>query len=288
MSLEHPRKWFVPAAAVAVAALLLAGAAALTGFRPSRGTAGTLRVVTSSTLLGSAVAEIAGDRVSVETLIAPGSCPGHYDLSPRDTRAISSSDLVLTHGYEAFVDRIVDSMGAGGPGVVKIRVDDNWLIPDVYVRGARLVAKALRAADPSGSGSYRASLALLETRVEQVSRRVKQKLAAANVSDAAVFCSDQQAPLVRWMGFEVVRTYSRAEEFTPAELRRLNAIARKERIALVIDNLQSGPIAGRQLAADIGAAHVTLSSFPGGFPGTDTWSECLEDNVDRVLKGLSE
>lgn len=287
MSGRDCAKWFAPAVAAAVAGLLLAGAAALMGLRPAADPAGTLKVTASSTLLASAVAEIGGDRVSVEALIAPGSCPGHYDLSPRDTRRISSSDLVLTHGYEAFVDRVIDSMGPGAPPLVRIRVDDNWLIPDVYVQGARQVADALRRIDPSNSGRYRASLAALESRALELSIRVKKKLAAANVSEAAVFCSEQQAPLVRWMGFEVARTYSRAEEFTPAELRRLNATARERKIMLVIDNLQSGPAAGRQLAADIGAAHVTLSSFPGGFPGTDTWSACLEDSVDRVVRGLT-
>jgi len=248
--------------------------------------AGKLNVIASTTLLQSAAREIGGDLVNVGVLIAPGSCPGHYDVRPQDIRALSSSKLVLTHGYESFVHGIITPMGSKKPRLVKISASGNWLIPRVYLLGARQVADALCRADPTHSPRYRASLASLDARVAKLSARLLSDLVAGNARKTSVLCSDQQAPFVKWMGFKVVGTYARAEEFTPSGLHKLTQAARKNRVRIVIDNLQSGPTAGSELAKDIGAAHVTLSNFPGGFAGTTTWSACIQDNVSRVLKGM--
>jgi zinc transport system substrate-binding protein len=194
--------------------------------------------------------------------------------------------LVLTHGYEAFIDRLVDSAGRNRPKLVNVRVAGNWMVPDVYIRGARQVTDALCAVDPKHSADYYSSLSSLEARTKKLSAEMSKNLKANAVSRVAVLCSDQQKPFVEWMGFKVVGTYARAEEFTAAELHELTTIGRRQNVRLVIDNLQSGPTAGKELSKDIGAAHVTLSNFPGGFAGTDTWSACLRDNVRRVLKGL--
>lgn len=247
-----------------------------------------LSVVASTTLLRSAISEVGGRHVSVALLIAPGSCPGHYDISPQDIRKLSASQLVFTHGYEGFVDNILKSMGKNGPKLVKIPTAGNWMVPDVYVRGAKQVAEALCRSDPKRSADYRRSLSLLERRAARLSAELLEGLMARKPSEIAVLCSDQQEPFVKWMGFKVVGTYARPEEFTPAELHKLTRRARTNRVRLVIDNLQSGPTAGRELAGDIGAAHVTLSNFPGGFSGTDTWSECIRDNVKRVIAGTEK
>jgi hypothetical protein len=57
-------------------------------------------------------------------------------------------------------------------------------------------------------------------------------------------------------------TYGRSENLTPRALRDLIEIGRKNRVRLVIDNLQSGPEIGSQIAQDVGARHVVLTNFP--------------------------
>ena len=247
--------------------------------------AGKLSVVVSTTLLESAVRDIGGGRVSVSVLIAPGSCPGHYDICPRDIRKLSSSKLILTHGYESFVDNIVRSVGPNKPTLFKISVPGNWMVPDVYVRGAEQVANVLCKADPKYASQYRASLSSLRARATKLAAQVLRESRAAGAQKTAVLCSSQQEGFVRWMGYNVVGTYARAEEFTPAGLHKLTSDARKRSVRLVIDNLQSGPTAGKELAKDIGARHVTLSNFPGGFADTGTWSKCFRDNANRLIKG---
>lgn len=249
-----------------------------------------LAVVTTTSLLKCAVEEIGGERVAVESLIAPGSCPGHFDMSPRQITALFSSRLVMTHGYEHFVHNLAMHSSAGGrkPELVKVPVEGNWLVPDLYILGAREVARTLRSADPSHAREYQCALVALEGEVRRLAEDLRRQLEAANARKTKVLCADQQRPVVEWMGFQVAGTYTRAEEFTPGEVHRLTRLGRAERVALVVDNLQSGPDAGMQLARDIGAAHVTFSNFPGGFERTGAWGECLSENVRRALRALGE
>lgn len=67
---------------------------------------------------------------------------------------------------------------------------------------------------------------------------------------------------MKWAGFDIMATYGRSENLTPRALRDLIEIGRKHHVRLVVDNLQSGPEIGSQIAEDIGAGHVVLTNFP--------------------------
>ncbi len=247
-----------------------------------------MEIVTTTSLLQCAVKEIGGSHVKVSVLIAPGSCPGHYDICPKDLRKLSTNHVLFTHGYEGFVPRIMDSLGSRKPKQIAIQAAGNWMVPSVYINALRQVTEALCSLDSAHSGDYRKSCLELETRYKRLDADLRQKLTAAGASKLPVLCSDQQAAVAKWMGFVVIDTYPRVEEFTPVLLHYMTDLGRKKNVRLCIDNLQSSPTAGKELAKDIGAAHVTLSNFPGGFAGTGTWHECVQNNVNRVIERISK
>jgi ABC-type Zn uptake system ZnuABC Zn-binding protein ZnuA len=245
-----------------------------------------LRVVATTTIMESAIKEIGGARVSVIALIPPGSCPGHYDVRPGDILSIKSSRALFTHGYEQFVPRLIESAGEPAPKVRRVAVEGNWLMPDAYAKACHEVSRLLCGIDPSHAEEYRSRYASLSAKTAEVGMKLRRKAQAAGLERIAVICSDQQASCLKWMGFDVIGTYGRAEEFTPAQLHDLAKIGRDKKVCLVVDNLQSGPAAGLQLAEEIGASHLTLSNFPGGFRDTSTWDRCLRKNVDLVLSSI--
>lgn len=247
-----------------------------------------MRVMVTTSLLECAVSDIGGCHVWVNVLIAPGSCPGHYDISPKDLKLLSESQILLTHGYEGFVPKMMESAGSDKPKQIAIRGDGNWMIPGVYVAALKQVTQALCKSDPTHSEDYRGSLAELEIKYKNLGVILKQRLKAAGAYKINVLCSDQQADVASWMGLRVTDTYPRAEQFTPVLLHYMTKVGRDRHVDLCIDNLQSGPDAGSELAKDIGAAHVALSNFPGGFAGTETWSKCIQDNVNRVIRGIGK
>jgi len=94
---------------------------------------------------------------------------------------------------------------------------------------------------------------------------------------------------VNWAGFDVVATYGRPEDLSVIDLERLVNQGNQAGVALVIDNLQSGGTTSSEtMAQDIGAIQVTISNFPGGFEGTETWERAVDKNVDLILEALAQ
>jgi zinc transport system substrate-binding protein len=98
-----------------------------------------------------------------------------------------------------------------------------------------------------------------------------------------------QADFVEWAGFDVVATYGRPEDLSPADVDQLVTEAKQAGAALVIDNLQSGSTTlGAAMEPDIEAIPVTISNFPGGLENTETWEKAIDKNVDLLLGALTE
>ena len=244
-----------------------------------------LRVVATTTHLGALIREIGGQHVTVKTLTSPGSCPGHYDIRPGDVRAASRARILFVHGYEGYVERLRQAAG-GKVRVLQVGVKGNWLVPKAQARAAAQMARLLAAERPGLQRVFHDRAARFRRRIGEVAGALRKRTLQAGLPRVAVLCSDQQAELAQWLGMRVVAAYPRPEEMGPAAMSSLARQGRQQRVRLVIDNLQSGPRAGAQLAQQIGAAHVCLSNFPGGFAGTQTWEKCLDDNVRRIIAAV--
>ena len=69
---------------------------------------------------------------------------------------------------------------------------------------------------------------------------------------------------------------------TARELTRLARVALDKQVKLVVDNLQSGPETGLEFAKSVGAAHVTLTSFPS----EAGYAAAVTANADSLLAHL--
>ncbi len=250
-----------------------------------------LKVVTGTSLIASIVSDVGGDRVLVRNIIPPGSCPGHYDIKPGDIEALAEGDVFLIHHWQQDYENITELFrAADNPNVVTkvIEVKGNWMAATVQAEATEEIAASLAEIDPANAPYYQERA---QDRIEAVLAKgveLQDKLSAAGVNEVKVICADEQAGFVGWAGFEIVATYGRPEDFTPGQVAEIITKAKDSGVALVIDNLQSGPEAGKSMAEDIGAVQVTLSNFPGGLAQTETWQKAIEKNVDLLLEALAE
>jgi zinc transport system substrate-binding protein len=100
---------------------------------------------------------------------------------------------------------------------------------------------------------------------------------------------EYQAGFAEWAGFDVVATFGRPEDLSPADVAQLVTEAEQAGVALIIDNLQSGSTTlGASIEQDVEAIPVTISNFPGGFENTETWAKAIDKNVDLLLDALNE
>ena len=256
--------------------MLLVGVVILGCARPS----GRIRVVASTTLISTIVQTVGGDRFAVTTIAPAGLCPGHFDLKPSDVTAANNARLILNHGWEAWFPALEKAIIPPGPRKVTLATKGNWMIPELQKKAAAEVAELLMELDTARADTYRLAATNYQTDVDSVAAAARALLAGKELP--AVIAAEQQAPFLTWLGFRVVATYGRAEDFTAQELTRLARVASDSGVKLVVDNLQSGPDTGEPLAQGLGAKHVTLTNFP--LQGS--YRQALLDNVAALARAI--
>jgi zinc transport system substrate-binding protein len=249
-------------------------------------------IMAGSSLIANIIQDVADGKLEARTLVPPGMCPGHYDVKPSDIETLTNSKALIIHNWQqdkANIKGLIEA--ADNPGLIikVIDVPDAPMVPEVQAEAVDKIAQALCDIDPENSAYYQQRA---EERI-QVSlikgEEVKNRLQEAKVSEVEVICSDMQAGFVKWAGFDVMATYGRPEDLSVAEMERLVNQAKQAGVALVIDTLQSGGTATSEtMAQDIGATQVTISNFPGGFKGTETWEKTIDKNVDLIFEALAQ
>ena len=239
------------AAAALIVALLVGGC--------TREREGARVIMTSTTTIRCVVAEVAGERAQVASIVPGGMCPGHFDIKPRQMQAIERADLFLYHGWESWLPEVMDATGEKTEAV-QVGVEGNWMVPDIHIEAITWVRDLLVTLDPAGERLYKEQALLYSNRLLDETRAVCESLYPGH--GTRVICAELQADFLTWAGFDILATYGRSENLTPRVLQDLIETGRKHGVVLVVDNLQSGPGIGNQIAADMGAEHVVLTNFP--------------------------
>lgn len=275
--MQAVKKLLFAVVAIALACTPAAGEGPLKG----RGASIPRGIVASDTILSGMIASLLpGGRYAVDVILPPGQCPGHYDVKLSDMGKVKKAALIVSFKGMSFLERA--ELDAG----TLLLVDGggrNWMAPDSYIRGVGLLADELSKRFPEDG---REIAALKERAVSEVKAKAEElsgRVLRAKVRGMPVLASSMQKEPLEWMGMRVVGEYGRPETMSAREVVRLSKAGREAGVLLVVDNLQSGPDAGKAIAETLAAAHVTLTNFPSekGYLPT------LEENVDAVLAAAS-
>lgn len=234
-------------------------------------------VITSDTLLSSvAEALLPATRYTVESVLPPGQCPGHYDIKLSDIEKVQKADLVIAFRGMSFMEN------ANPIGRHRLVVDNdarNWMSPESYIVGLRYLAEGLAERFPEDRSEIIRKKEESIRLVRHEAQELKGLIERAGIAGHAVLGSSMQKEPLEWMGFRVVGVYGRPESISTRDVVQLVKTGRKHQAFAVVDNLQSGPETGKQIAATLGIPHIILNNFPSerGYLAT------LKDNVEAVL-----
>ncbi len=249
-------------------------------------------IMAGSSLIANIVQDVAGDKLETRTLIPPGTCPGHYDVKPSDIVALNSSRALFIHSFQQTYENVTGAIeAANNPDLVitVLNVTGNWMVPAVQAEAVGKVAQALGDIYPEDAAYYAGNATERAQAILAYGEQVKDRLQDGVVDGVKVICAAMQEGFVRWAGFDVVATFGRPEDLTPAQVAALIDQAQQAGAVLVIDNLQSGSATlGVSIGEDTEAVPVTISNFPGGLENTETWEKALDKNVDLLLEALNE
>jgi zinc transport system substrate-binding protein len=237
-------------------------------------------IVASTTLISTIIQAVAPDCFKVTTIAPAGLCPGQFDLKPSDITAANTSKLILNHGWEPWYAGLVKAILPPGPRRVTLQTPENWMVPDLQKQAVDEITRLLAETDPARAGLFKENASRYKTQVDSAGAAAKAVFAGKPLPK--VIATDMQVQFLKWLGFDMVATYGRAEDFTAAELTRLAGLAQDSAVGLIVDNLQSGPDAGEPLAEALKVRHVTLTNFPL----RSSYPQALADNVSALAQAI--
>jgi len=292
---------------VAVASALGCG-----GSRPMP-TGGVPRVVATTTVVADLVRQVAGDRVEVDCLMAPGIDPHSYKPTPRDADRLASADLVVASGLHlegklaAILERLAarrhvvlvgetlpaDRLIEAGGGLFDPHV---WFDADLWSHAPPAVAEALGSLDPSHAVEYRDRATDYAERLRALDVRVRERLATIPV-DRRVLVTAHDA--FRYFGraydLEVVGVQGTSTESEAglADINRLVDLVVSRRLPAVFIETS---VADRSVSAlregaaarghEVRLGGTLYSDSLGTADGADTLVGAIEANLTTIMAGL--
>ena len=266
-------------------------------------------ILASTTFLADITRNIAGDRVSVESILPIGADPHSYQPTPRDMARIADSELLIINGaeYEHFLESLLENAG-GEREVVEASagispredaesehgVDPHmWLDPNNVIIYVENIREGLTHYDPDGAAVYQsnadayvAGLKELDAWItEQVSQiPSERKLLITNHESLGYFAERYGFTI----GGTIIESFSSGASPSAGQMANLiDQIKSSGAPAIFLDASDNESLA-KQIADETGVSIVTglhLESLTDGAPAA-TYVDMMKHNVTLIVDAL--
>jgi zinc/manganese transport system substrate-binding protein len=290
--------------AASIAACVLTGCTAAADDRPT--------VYVTTNILGDVAGEIAGDRLDVVTLMAPGADPHSFELSAQQAAGLRDAELIVSNGLgleeglaqhvEAAADEGVRVVEAGEHVEVLEYAEGAgpdphfWTDPEQMILVVDALAPMLAELAGADGDDVRASAAAYRDALVALSEEMATALSAvpaehrALVTNHHVFGYLARRYDVALLGAAIPGGTTLAAP-SPADLQELvDAIDAAGVRTIFAESSQPDRLvqvlaeeADREVAV---VELITESLAPPGEPG-DTYLDMMRVNTERITKGLS-
>jgi len=242
-------------------------------------------VVTTPSVLGAAAQAVGGEGVAVETILPPGSCPGHFDLEPAQVRRLLSATVFFRHEFQDFLDSRLLANDLPPDRIAALPAPGGLCIPDTLATLAREAADELAARLPDEATSLRARAAALAAEAQTRGAALRQR--TARLHGKPVAAAPHQAAFLRWLGLEVVCVLPGGDDPAPGVISRTLAEIRTAGARAGVGNVPSGRRLPAALAESAALPLAMFDNFPSSCTPADYWA-MLDRNVDALLAAFPE
>ncbi|MEU1078095.1 MULTISPECIES: metal ABC transporter substrate-binding protein [unclassified Streptomyces] len=309
----------IPAAALSTTVVL--GLGALTACSDADAGSGRkdgkLDVVASFYPMQYLAERIGAGHVSVRSLTKPGVEPHDLELSPRQTASLGRAGLVVyLKGVQPAVDKAIAQSGAEHTvdAATLTKLEDHgtevghghegeehhgeseagadphvWLDPVKYAEVARGVGKALEKADPDNAADYEKNTAAL---VKDLGALNEKFAAGLRTTATKTFITTHSAfgYLAERYGLtqEGIAGIDPEAEPSPARVKELQSIARKDHVDTVFFETLASDKTARTLAGDTGLKTDVLDPLEGITDKSrgEDYLQVMESNLAALRKAL--
>ena len=241
------------------------------------------QLVVTTTLIETAVRDLLGEAATIARLLPPGSCPGHFDLEPRQATALGRAKLVIRHDYQAGMDERLIQTGVPSNRIVSLTSHPSFAIPGAYLALCAELAERLAGCWPEQAPALQEQLAAVRAQGAAAELELAERLRP--LRGRKVLAARYQKDYCVWAGLEVVAVFQAGTDESAWQLSRAVDMARTAGAQAVIGNRQWGDRHLAALTEATGLPGVLLSNFPHQ-GGRGAYWIFVEENVQALLTGL--
>ena len=246
----------------------------------------TAAVAVTNSLLECAAKDLLGQSTPVMRLAEPGMCPGHFDIRPSQVAEIRRCRVLLRLDFQKSLDSKLSGAKEEGLRIAEIRIAGGLCEPKSYLAACRQTADALVAAELLDRATADRQLGETDQRIQQAVARCRQKTEA--LKDTPVLASLHQAAFCKWLGLNVVATFSGADTAGTSQVDRAIREGEQAGAKVVVANLPEGRRVADALAERLGAKVVVFGNFPALNNGQSTFDDLLEANVNALTEAAGK
>ena len=273
-----------------------------------------LNIVVTIPVLKDLTEQVGGPHVRVTSLLSGYENEHTYSPKPSDLVAVRKARLLFEVGIglEVWVSSLVKNAGSASlrvvttsKGIALLRdrpdhdgaalaaVEDErgnphvWMDPENATTMMRHITEALIQVDPAHATEYRANQASYLRKLDQLRGDLSDRI--TRLVDRRFIAHHPAWPyFARRFGFQIVGTIQPQSGSEPSALHLHSLIAKikRDRIKVVVSEIQLSQKIPALLAKETGAHVVVLTTLPGGLPHTETYLDMLRYNVLQLANAL--
>jgi len=285
----------------------------------------SVNVLASTTFLADITQNVAGDRLTVKSLLPVGADPHAYQAAPSDVAKIAESNVLILNGveYEHFIESLLEN--AGGERVIveattglEVRqIEEHegedhaaeaesaeghdheagdphmWLDPNLVITYVENIRKGLSEADPAGAETYKANADAYIAQLKELDTWIMEQVNTIP-ADRRLLVTNHEAMgyFAKRYGFEVtgsvIPSFSSNAAPSAQEIAGLiDEIKRLGAPAIFLDTADNNVLA-QQIAGETGVMMVDdlhLESLTDGAPAP-TYIDMMKHNVSKIVEAL--
>lgn len=241
-------------------------------------------VVCTTSILTHLTEEIGQEFITVTTIAPAGMCPAHFDIKPSQIQAVREAKILISHNFEPWIENLLTS--ADNTNIERLVLAGPWNTPASAMEKINQISDALSKQFPENEPQFHLNAQNFIESIKRDADVMKSKADQLNVSQFKVIASFHQASFVEWLGFDIVTTYPSPETISTKQFLELLLIGKREKVDLIVDNLQSGTDFGAKLASDLNSTQAILTNFPGLIPQTESLAEMLSYNAEQLFNTI--
>lgn len=272
--------------------IILVGALLI--FGPSFLEAAPLKVATTILPVSDLVKEIAGENISVMTILAPDANPHTFELTPQLIKELDGSLVIfrIGKGFDDWLAHISDHLSAIpvvtlDEGIQTLNQDPHyWLsMKNAKIMVAHIAGTLIRL-DPMNQGKYQNNLNRYLRDLDAAHQQIQDKLSPLTQRKIITF-HDGWRYFAQDYGLDLVATIepSQGGQATPKRLAKLHKIIRRHQIRVLFTEPAVPKTFADSIAHDFDLAVVQLDPF-GMKNENRTFIGLMLDNADEIARAL--